>query len=171
MQPRPAVDAQLSLEVLDHLGVQIESARRLLASVLAQGAAIRARNVDRVLSHLGELKTEMARRSMLEQNRSELLTRAGSALGVAPAAVTLEAITVLMPPAEANRARVLSAELKGLLAEVVREHGLNRALMRQELAFLDHLLRLLSQQPDTGYSPAGGSEPPKQAHNLLNVQV
>ena len=34
-----------------------------------------------------------------------------------------------------------SAELRGLLAEVQREHGVNRALMRQELAFLVHLTR------------------------------
>ena len=43
-----------------------------------------------------------------------------------------------------------SAELRGLLDVVAREHHVNRALMTQELAFLDHLLRL-SGLGDSGY--------------------
>ena len=42
--------------------------------------------------------------------------------------------------------------MRGLLAEVVREHAINRVLMRQELAFLDHLMRELGAEPDTGYA-------------------
>jgi hypothetical protein len=64
-------------------------------------------------------------------------------------------MTTLMPANEAARARQRSAELRGLLAEIAREHGTNRALMRQELAFLDHLVRLIGQEPDTGYRPGG----------------
>lgn len=161
-------DAALSAGVLAHLEVQIDSARRLLGSVLAQGGAIRARNVEGVLAHLSELKTEMARRSTLEQERSALLNRAGATLGIQPAAVTLEAITVLMPPSDAGRARGLSSELKGLLAEVAREHGINRALMRQELAFLDHLVRLLGREPDACYSPPGG-EQRSQVHHVVDI--
>ena len=39
------------------------------------------------------------------------------------------------PPARPSRDE-RSAELRGLLAEIAREHGINRALMRQELTFL-----------------------------------
>ena len=89
--------------------------------------------------------------------------RAGIALGVPAPQVTLDAMTMLMPANEAARARQRSAELRGLLAEIAREHGINRALMRQELAFLDHLVRLIGQEPDTGYRPAATSPPPPTA--------
>ena len=53
----------------------------------------------------------------------------------------------------------LQTSLRGLLAEIAREHGINRALMRQELSFLDHLVRLIGHEPEPGYSPDGGGEP------------
>ena len=155
---QPRLDAELSSGVLAHLEVQIASARRLLGTILAQGAAIRARDVETVIGHLAEVKTEMGRRGELEEQRTDLLVRAGIALGVPAPQVTLDAMTMLMPPNEAARARQRSAELRGLLAEIAREHGINRALMRQELAFLDHIVRLIGQEPDTGYRP-GGNEP------------
>jgi hypothetical protein len=152
---QPRIDAELSAGVLAHLDVQIASARRLLGSILAQGAAIRERNVESVLGHLAAVKTEMGLRAELEEQRTNLLVRAGIALGVPAPQVTLDAMTTLMPANEAARARQRSAELRGLLAEIAREHGINRALMRQELSFLDHLVRLIGQEPETGYRPGG----------------
>jgi hypothetical protein len=84
--------------------------------------------------------------------------------------VTLEAMTTLMQPAEANGARNRSAELRGLLAEIAREHGINRALMRQEMAFLDHLVRLIGQEPDAGYGPTGSDSPPT-THRVVDAQA
>jgi hypothetical protein len=55
-----------------------------------------------------------------------------------------------MSAAEAERVQASSAELRGLLAEIAREHGINRALMRQELAFLDHLVRLVGEPAADG---------------------
>jgi hypothetical protein len=78
-------------------------------------------------------------------------------------------MTMLMPVNEGARARQRSAELRGLLAEIAREHGINRALMRQELAFLDHLVRLIGQEPDTGYRP-GGNEP-VPTHRVIDAQA
>jgi hypothetical protein len=51
-----------------------------------------------------------------------------------------------------------SAELRGLLSEIAREHGINRALMRQELTFLSHLTRLIGQEPEAGYGRPGASQ-------------
>ena len=59
-------------------------ARRLLGSILAQGTAIRARDVEGVLARLAEMKTEMGLRAALEEQRTNLLVRAGIALGVPP---------------------------------------------------------------------------------------
>ena len=145
----------LEAELLVHLDAQIASARRLLGLVLEQGKAIRARDVDAVLAGLADVQTEMGRRGALEQDRAALLQRAGAALAVPATHVTLERLCALVTPGAAQAARERSAELRGLLAEIAREHGINRALMRQELAFLSHLTRLVGAEPEGGYQPGG----------------
>jgi hypothetical protein len=165
----------LGVEVIDHLGDQIASGRRLLGAILAQGKAIRSQDVEGVVARLSDIKTEMELRGRLEGTRSELLTRAGQRLGLPPAAVTLEGLTTLMAPVEAASARERSAELRGLLEEITREHGINRALMRQELAFLDHLMRLVGGgDGEAGsYGPPQGAAPtPAPAkHRVLDLQA
>jgi hypothetical protein len=64
-----------------------------------------------------------------------------------------------------------SAELRGLLAEIAREHGINRALMRQELNFLSHLTRVLGQEPEAGYRPPGGGGAAPPSHRALDLQA
>jgi hypothetical protein len=144
-------DAALAAAVLRHLDVQIDSARRMLELVLRQGAAIRARDVEAVVARLGEMRSEMELRERLEGERAALIGRAAASLGVPTPAVTLDALTALMPAADAGVARERSAELRGLLGEIAREHGINRALMRQELQFLDHLVRLLGSEPSASH--------------------
>ena len=164
-----SVDRELARALLVHLEAQIESARRLYGSILAQGTAIRARDVESVVARLADVRNEMTLRGALEEQRTDLLLRAGAALGVSAQSVTLEAMTMLMPDGDAALARQRSAELRGLLAEIAREHGINRALMRQEMAFLDHLVRLLGQEPESGYGPSGSDKPP--AHRVVDAQA
>jgi hypothetical protein len=167
------VSTVLEAELLVHLDTQMASARRLLALVLEQGKAIRARDVDAVLARLADVQTEMGRRGGLEQDRAGLLQRAGIALNVPATQVTLEGLCALVSPAAAATARDRSGELRGLLAEIAREHGINRALMRQELAFLAHLTRLVGQEPEPGYgrpdAAAGPGAPP--LHRVLDLQA
>jgi FlgN protein len=171
------VSSVLEAELLVHLDSQIASARRLLGLVLEQGTAIRKRDVDAVLSRLTEVQTEMGRRGTLEQDRAALLQRAGAALGVPAVHVTLERLCSLVTPEAAVSARERSAELRGLLAEIAREHGINRALMRQELAFLAHLTRLVGQDTEPGYgrpAAAGGTRAAPAApplHRALDLQA
>jgi hypothetical protein len=143
-------------DVVGHLDAQIASARRLLGVVLRQGQSIRAREVEEVMARLADIQAEMGRRAALEGTRTAILTTAGTALGIPPHTVTIESLAQLLPPAHAAAALARSAELRGLLAEVVREHAINRVLMRQELAFLDHLMRELGAEPDTGYGALSG---------------
>jgi hypothetical protein len=169
----------LEAELLAHLDVQLASARKLLALILAQGTAIRARDVDGVLTQLAEVQAEMGRRGVLETNRAALLQSAGAALGIPAAHVTLERLCTLVTPGAGQAARDRSAELRGLLAEIAREHGINRALMRQELAFLSHLTRLVGGEPAPGYGPpaAGGAatatppSAPGSVHHVLDLQA
>jgi hypothetical protein len=170
----PAGDAMLSADVLTHLEVQIAAARGLLQVVLDQGAAIRRRDVPAVVQLTGVLQAEMARRTTIEQERARLLARAGARLGIAASAVTLTLLTELMQPGAAALALERSAELRGLLEVLQREHHCNRALMSQELAFLDHLMRL-SGAGDAGYDAAGDRATMRPAaaagpHRVLNIE-
>jgi flagellar FlgN protein len=150
-------------DVIAHLDAQIASARRLLEAVLRQGQAIRGRQVEDVLARLTDIQAEMGRRAALEHSRTAILTAAGAALGIPPHTVTLDALAELLAPAQADVARERSAELRGLLAEIAKEHAINRALMRQELAFLDHLMRELGAEPDTGYAATLSPAAPARA--------
>lgn len=145
--------------LLRHFATQLDSARRLLGLVLEQGQAIRAREVDQVLGKLAAIQGEMERRGTLERERTALLTHAAAGLGIPPHAVTLEQLTTLLAPEEAAAARAASAELRGLLDEIAQRHQLNRALMKQELAFLDHLTRMLGAAEETGYRQPGAAAP------------
>jgi hypothetical protein len=168
------VSTVLEAELLVHLDSQIASARKLLGLVLEQGKAIRARDVDVVLARLTDVQTEMGRRGSLEQDRAALLQRAGAALGVPAAQVTLERLCALVTPGAATTARERSGELRGLLAEIAREHGINRALMRQELAFLSHLVRLVGDDHDGGYQAGGAPADPAASsplHQTLDLRA
>jgi len=172
------INPMLEAELLAHLDNQIGSARHLLRVVLAQGEAIRARDTERVLAKLAEIQTEMGRRGRLEQERTRLLQGAGALLGVAAPHVTLERLCALITLEGARAARERSAELRGLLGEIAREHGINRALMRQELAFLSHLVRLVGTEPEAGYQPggamsatAGPASAPASLYTTLDLQA
>ena len=164
-------DRALAADVLAHLDAQIESARSLLEVVLEQGAAIRARDVHAVVRLAGILRGEMGRRQLLEEERSRLLARSGERLGVPAEAITLALLSTLMDDAGARRASARSAELRGLLHELQREHSCNRALMQIELGFLDHLMGMLSLDGVNGYDTHGSSKPITRSrpHGALHV--
>ena len=158
--------------VIGHLDEQLASGRRLLDAVLRQGAATRRQDVDTVVGCLSEIQGEMERRAKLEQDRTQLLVLAAGRLARAPHDVTLDALASLMTTFEAAGARERSAELRGLLAEIQREHVVNRALMKQELAFLDHLVRLVGAGDDTGYQAHGNvATAPVQTHRVLDMRA
>jgi len=153
-----------------HLDRQIESARRLLAIVIEQSAAIRTQDVEGVLVKLAELQGEMITRAQLEQERDQLIQAAAARLGIPADEVDLEAMLTLDPQVDGRHARNLSAELKGLVTETSRVHDQNRLLVRQELSFLDHLMRVLSGTPQSGYSKTGSSATPQIA-NAVNAHA
>jgi FlgN protein len=152
-----SADRTLATDVIVHLDAQIASTRSLLGVVLEQGAAIRARDVETVVRLAGILRGEMGRRQLLDEERTRLLTRSGERLGITPQSVTLAALCALMSAADAEAASVRSAELRGLLHELEREHTANRMLMQVELGFLDHLMGLLALDGVSGYDTNGSA--------------
>lgn len=168
-------DVVLTGEVIAHLEAQLVAARRLLGVVLEQGVAIRKRDVRAVVQLTGMLQAELQRRQMLENERMLLLARAGVRLGSNPAGITVAMLETVMDPDSAQIAAARSAELRGLLEEIQREHYVNRALMTQELAFLDHLLKLAGLGGDESYN-AGGDRLATTAadvtgHRVLDLEV
>ena len=95
----------------------------------------------------------MDRRAALEGTRTAILTTPAPRWASRPTPSPRVAGRPAAP-AEATAALERSAELRGLLAEVVREHAINRVLMRQELAFLDHLTRELGAEPTPATAPS-----------------
>jgi hypothetical protein len=169
-------EALLTNDVIAHLDTQLTSARRLLQIVLDQGAAIRRRDVQAVVTLTGLLQVELQRRAMLERDRARLLERAGVRLGVPPGAISIGLLLTIMDPRQAEIAGSRSAELRGLLAEIQREHHVNRVLMNQELAFLDHLLRLVDGDRQLGYDSGGDHSRPSGKrlsgrHRVLDLEV
>ena len=156
--------------LIDHLDRQLASSRRLLQILLAQGEAIRRQDVEGVLARLGDVQAEMVKRVQLERERDRFVQQAAVLLGLPAQAVTLDGLLQLLPPADALVARDKSAELRGLLAEIARVHGQNKVLIRQELAFLDHLMRVLSGAPQGGYTPVGAS-PARQQTRIFDARV
>ncbi len=171
LQPSQPRESELASAVIAHLDDQISSTRGLLAVVLEQGAAIRDHDVQAVVRLAGMLRGEMGRRQLLDEQRSLLLARCGERLGVAAETVTLSGLLALMRPDQAERANARSSELKGLLAELQREHACNRAIMQIELGFLDHLMGQLAIDGVNGYDTRGSSTPITRArpHGELHV--
>lgn len=159
--------------VVGHLDAQLASAQRLLELVLKQGAAVRERDPDGVVACLAEIQGEMERRGRLESDRTRLLQHAAVHANVPAHEVDIDLLASMVEPAEAEAARDRSAQLRGLLAEIAREHLVNRALMRQELAFLDHLTRLISSDELPGYSPVASNATgrPATVHRVLDLQA
>jgi FlgN protein len=167
-EERP-VDTLLTRDVLAHLTTQLESARRMLAIVLEQATAIRQRAVPQVVRLATSLQTEMHRREVIEADRLRLLDRAGTHLHVGSSDVNIAMLANLMDEESAAAARNLSAELRGMLLEIQREHTTNRALMQQELAFLDHLLRLAGNAG--GYDSGGEHSKVRRRKPLMHRPV
>ena len=165
------IDANAQVNgLIAHLEQQVASARRLLKIVLAQNEAIRDQDTEGVLALLADIQAELTLRDRLEIERDGILRAAGTRLGIPVDQVDLEAVLAVAQPDEAGPARMLSAELRGLLQEVERTHDTNRVLIRQELSFLAHLMRVLSGTPSGGYSPTGWSTAP-QANRTVDARA
>jgi len=157
-------------ELLEHLERQVASARKLLGIVLAQTEAIKRQDVESLLARLADVQLEMRTRERLEHERDAIIRVAAAQLGVAPGEIDIESILALVAPPGADQARAMSAELRGLLTEIGQVHTCNRVLIRQELSFLDHLMRVLSGAPEAGYSQTGWTHAP-QTTNVVDARV
>jgi hypothetical protein len=169
LQSDPRVDPALTAEILTHLNTQLASGRRMLAVVLEQATAIRQRAIPTIVRLAGALQAEMHRREVIEIERSQIMERAGLRLGVGPTDVTMSMLSTFMDEASAEIARNRTTELREMLEDISREHETNRALMQQELAFLDHLLRLAGG--GGGYDSAGERVSTKRRNRIIRPPV
>jgi hypothetical protein len=153
-------------ELITHLEAQIASAERLLATVLAQTEAIKTQDVPALMARLGDVQAELGVRKQLELDRERLIQAAAARRAVAVTTVDFEALIEGTPPETAGTARMLSTHLRTVLARVAQVHANNRILIRQELTFVDHLVRVLSGTPQPGYSPGGWASTPRTVNSV-----
>lgn len=158
-------------ELLTHLEAQVASAERLLATVSAQTEAIKRQDVQTLLARLGDIQAELTVRKRLELERDRLINAASVRLQVPREQIDLDAMLLGAPPETALRARALSTHLRAVLARVQQVHGSNRVLIRQELTFVDHLLREISGIPQAGYSPGGWTAPTTHHRPVVRVDA
>jgi hypothetical protein len=163
------VDSELTHEVLVHLSAQLDSARRMQAIVLEQAAAIRQRAIPQIVRLASSLQSEMHRREVIEAERLKLLERAGAKLGVSPSDISITMLAEFMDEVSAEMTLSRTSELRRILQVTQREHTTNRALMQQELAFLDHLLRLAGSAG--GYDSAGEQTNSRRRGPLMHRPV
>jgi hypothetical protein len=142
-------------ELIAHLEAQLASAERLLANVNAQTEAIKTQDVPTLMARLGDIQQEITIRKRIEAERERLILAGALRRGLPRESVDLEVLLEGLPKAEAEQARGLSKQLKSILEEVARNHANNRTLIRQELTFVDHLIRVITGAPQPGYSPGG----------------
>ena len=150
----PSAALGIGREVLAHLDEQLASAAPPARRRPAPGRAIRAprRRRRARLPHRDPGRDGAPRPPRARPHR-RCSPAPPPQLGVARRTSSRSTRSHAHAPAEGDAARERSAELRGLLAEVGRQHGINRVLMRQELAFLEHLTRLLGGEEDAGYAP------------------
>jgi hypothetical protein len=165
----PHVDAELTHDVLVHLSAQLDSARRMLAIVLEQATAIRQRAIPQIVRLASSLQTEMHRREVIEAERVKLLERAAAKLGIGAGDISITMLAEFMDEGSAEMTLSRTTELRGMLEEIQREHTTNRALMQQERAFLDHLLRLAGSAG--GYDSAGEQTNSRRRGPLMHRPV
>ena len=152
--------------VLSTLEQQVACTRRLLGIVLAQGEAIRRQDVEAVLARLTDVQAEMVSRHGLELELDAPIAETSHHLGLHSEEITFEHLLLGLDATSAARARALSAELQGLVLETSRVHQQNQILIRQELAFLSHLMSLMSGSPQTGYLPGGWAPAQQPGHTV-----
>ena len=139
---RPGVS--VSDRPVEHLERQLGVLAAPAQIVLAQGEAIRAQDVEAVLARLGDVQAEMVEaRPARARARRPAARRPPAQLGDAGRRPRrCESLVVLLPADERSARARCRAELQGLLSEIPHVHAQNRILIRQELAFLDHLMRV-----------------------------
>ena len=152
--------------LIAHLEAQIASAERLLANVNAQTEAIKTQDISTLMARLGDVQGEINIRKQLELERERLIAAAAARRSLPREQVDLEVLLEGAPPVEAAQARALSKHLKSVLEQVGRVHTNNRTLIRQELTFVDHLIRIITGQPQPGYSPGGWASTPRPVSTM-----
>ena len=108
----------------------------------------RRRTCRTLLARLGDVQTELGVRKQLELERERLIQRRGRPPRASrPSRSTSRRCSTASPPTRAPAPARSARTCAAVLAQVAQVHGSNRVLIRQELTFVDHLLRVLSGTP------------------------
>jgi hypothetical protein len=159
-------------ELCLNLGEQERVWRRLLDLSQAQLHALQQQDVHAVHALLQEIEVAMLDRSRTEVRRSMLLTQAASMLGIPTDDITRDDILPHCDEALAAELTRSAEELRALVVELDAVVGRNAAMLEQELAIIEVLVRgatVDTSQRATYGKHGNQSEAPRL--RLLDAQV
>ena len=128
-------------ELCLNLGEQSRVWRRLLDLSQAQLTALKAQDVHSVHAVLQEIEIAMLDRSRTEVRRGVLLAQAGALLNMAPEAITRDVIAANCDAPLGAALAQAAEELRALVVELDAVVARNSAMLEQELAIIEVLVR------------------------------
>lgn len=128
-------------ELCLNLGEQARAWRHLLDLSHAQLHALQQQDVHSVHAILQEIEVAMLERSRTELRRSMLLTQAASMLGVPTDEVTRDVIVRHCDAPLGEALEQAAEELRSLVVELDAVVARNAAMLEQELAIIEVLVR------------------------------
>lgn len=153
----PVAIDELASSLAEALGAEQAAYASVLALVDAQRAMLEANDLqalDRVTGQQIEAISAVAR---LDEEREELSTALGRALGLAPEAATLRRIAAELPGPQARALEAVSASLQQMIARIEQASERNKAMLVNGLRVSQSLLGQLlgAPQPQPVYAPDG----------------
>lgn len=131
----------IAREVHGSLEEQCRVWGRLLDLSRAQLVALQSQDVHAVHDVLQELELTMLERSRAEVRRGVLLAQAAAVLGVPTDQLTRQLLTARCEPSLAARIDAAAEELRALVVELDAVVARNGAMLEQELAIIEVLVR------------------------------
>jgi len=159
------VDTSVWQQLTDLLTTECSVLRELVAAAERQKQALLLRDQQGVEAATKEQEALLAELHRCEAERLALVAGGLAREGSAPHAVTLQALVEAAPEAKRARLAALRDDARSLVRQLSTLTETNAQLLRQELAFIDLYMSILS--PDAGIDayhdpararrPAGGA--------------
>ena len=149
------------------LAEQVEVQHRLLELADSQALALRDGDLEALRAIVAEQEASVLESGRLERERAEEARRLCGALGLA-ADATIAELAAVLPNDEAAAVERESRALRLAVAELREASSRNRALIEQELALIDDVVRHVIVGEPTSYN---GRELPVVPRRLLDREA
>jgi hypothetical protein len=134
---------------------QADSLEAALLLTEAQTSAIARRDIDAVSSLAISLETEVVTGRRLEQKRRGFAASLANALGVEEQDTTLGTLAAALPKTDARALLAAGETVIRAVERLARQSAANRVLLENELAVIDHVMRIAHHSEPVSYRGSG----------------